>query len=221
MRQYLTDFVLNAALPLRIVENAFFHRLIQELDPAFNIPDSRGIKAMIHLAYNYTFKALVDLLQPIESVSLTLDLWTARNHHGFLGITCSYLDEKYHLQEITLTLSYVRYPHTADNIQDSIEEVLNKWNLRSKVHSITTDNGSNVKKCVKNMEGIEWHPCASHTLQLVIGKGLIPVKKLILRVKRLINFFSKPKQAERLEDVQKSLPENERDDMVVNLIFFF
>jgi hypothetical protein len=193
----------------------FFRRLILELDPAFTMPDSKGIKAVIHIAYNFTFKALVDLLQPITSVSLTLDLWTARSHHGFLGITCSYLDEKYELHEIALTLSYLRYPHTADNIQDAIEEVLNNWNLRSKVHSITTDNGSNVKKCIKNMEKIEWHPCASHTLQLVIGKGLMPIKKLILRVKRLINFFSKPKQAERLEDVQRNLPENERDNMVI------
>ncbi|CAB5336553.1 unnamed protein product [Rhizophagus irregularis] len=31
--------------------------------------------------------ALVDLLQPITSVSLTLDLWTARSQHGYLGTT--------------------------------------------------------------------------------------------------------------------------------------
>lgn len=179
------------------------------------MPDSKSVKAMIHAAYNYTFKALVDLLEPIISVSLTLDLWTARNNYGFLGITCSYLDQQYNLCEITLTLSHVRYPHTSENIKDSIEEILDKWDLRSKVYSITTDNGSNVKKCVKNMNGIEWHACASHTLQLIIGKGLMPAKKLILRVKRLINFFSRPKQAERLEDVQKSLNEG-NDNEVIN-----
>ena len=80
--------------------------------------------------------------------------------------------------------------------------------MRSKVFSITTDNGSNVKKCVQEMEGIEWHPYASHTLQLVVGKGLLPAKKLILRVKRLINFFSRSKQAKRLENIQKNLNEN-------------
>jgi len=173
------------------------------------MPDSKGVKAIIHIAYNYTFNALVKSLQTISSVSLTLDLWTARSHHGFLGITCSFLDQQYNLHEIALTLSYVRYPHTADHIKDAIEEVLKDWNLLSKVHSITTDNGSNVKKCVKNMRGINWHSCASHTLQLVIGKGLLPIKKLILRVKRLINFFSRPKQAERLEDIQKSIIEIE------------
>lgn len=52
-------------------------------------------------------------------------------------------------------------------------------------------------------------PCSS---LLETGKGLMPVKKLlvivILRVKRLINFFSKSKQAERLEDVQRDINEN-------------
>jgi hypothetical protein len=149
-----------------------------------------------------------------------LDFWTARSHHGYLGITCSYLDQQYNIHEITLTLSYVRYPHTSEHIKESIEEILDSWNLRSKVHSITTDNGSNVKKCVKNMRGIEWHPCVSHTLQLVIGKGLLPVKKLILRVKRLIIFFSRPKQAERLEDVQKNINENQIENEVMSFDFF-
>ena len=71
------------------------------------------------------------------------------------------------------------------------------------------------------MEEIEWHPCASHTLQLVIGKGLIPVKKLILRVKRLINFFSRPKQAEKLEDAQKDLSKNEHNNMVIKFCIKF
>jgi hypothetical protein len=202
------DFVLNTSQPLRIVECVSLRQLLQELDPLFAIPDSKSIKAMINLAYNHTFEAIINLLHPITFVYLTLDLWTARSNNGYLGITCSFLDQQYNLKEIALTISHVRYPHTAENINDAIEEILEKWDLRSKVYSITTDNGSNIKKCVKNMEGIEWHPCASHTLQLVIGKGLIPVKRLISRVKRLINFFSRPKQSERLEDIQKSINES-------------
>ena len=42
-----------------------------------------------------------------------------------------------------------------------------------------------------------------HTLQLVVGKGLSSIKLLVLRVKRLIDFFLRPKQSERLENIQK------------------
>ena len=124
MRQYLVDFILDTALPLRIVEHRSFRQLIHKLDPAFNVSNSKAIKAIIHVAYNYTLKALINLLKPISSVFLTLDLWTARNNHSFLGIMCSYLDQQYNFNEIALTLSYVRFPHTTENIKDSIEEIL-------------------------------------------------------------------------------------------------
>lgn len=63
-----------------------------------------------------------------------------------------------------------------------------------------------MRKAILNMDAVEWQPCSAHTLQLIIGKGLIPVKTLIIRVKRLIDFFTRPKQSERLEDIQKKYP---------------
>ncbi|CAB4402737.1 unnamed protein product [Rhizophagus irregularis] len=133
LRQFLVDFVLNTSQPLRIVECASLRQLLQELDPLFAIPDSKSIKAMINLAYNHTFEAMINLLHPITSVYLTLDLWTARSNNGYLGITCSFLDQQYNLKEMALTISHVRYPHTAENINDAIEEILEKWDLRFKV----------------------------------------------------------------------------------------
>ena len=63
------------------------------------------------------------------------------------------------------------------------------------------------------MNAIEWQGCDAHTLQLIIGKGLVPVKVLIKRVKRLIEFFMSSKQSERLEDIQKKYPDaNKADD---------
>ena len=56
------------------------------------------------------------------------------------------------------------------------------------------------------MTGINWQGCSSHTLQLVINKSMKPCKILIARAKRLIDFFLRPKQSERLEEVQKLYP---------------
>jgi hypothetical protein len=53
------------------------------------MPDSKGIKVIIHTAYNYTFNTLVSLLQPITSVSLTLDLWTYGQHEVIMDILAS------------------------------------------------------------------------------------------------------------------------------------
>ena len=79
------------------------------------------------------------------------------------------------------------------------------------------------------MDRIKWLGCTVHTLQLIIGKGLKLAKVLIARVKRLIDFFLRPKQSERLEDVQKRFPEltnnQENEEIIVNnftfLLYFY
>ncbi|CAB5325643.1 unnamed protein product [Rhizophagus irregularis] len=72
---------------------------------------------------------------------------------------------------------------------------------------ITTDNGSNMRKAIKDLElaaeNIMWQPCTAHTLQLVVEKDLAPIKSLVGHAKRLIDFFMSPKQSERLEKIQK------------------
>ena len=178
------------------------------------MPDEKGIKKVIADTYNSTMPALIKKIRvESKSVSLTTDMWTSRSGQGYIGITCSYIDSKFTLHEITLTVNYVRYPHTAEHITESLEEILEDWKLREKVFVITTDNAANMKKAVSNMNAIQWQGCDAHTLQLIIGKGLVPVKVLVKRVKRLIEFFMSSKQSERLEDIQKKYPDaNKADD---------
>ena len=194
---------------LIITQSGSFQKLIKELDPAFVIPDTKLIKQIIYKAYDYTLPCIKEILNKNAiSVSLTTDMWTARNRQGFLGVTCSFLDKNFVIHEITLAVEYIRYPHTAQNISDTLFALLDNWGLREKVHIIATDNGANMKKAIKDMSliamNIKWQPCTAYTLQLVVGKGLNVVKLLVLRSKWLINFFLRPKQSERLEQIQKS-----------------
>jgi len=53
------------------------------------------------------------------------------------------------------------------------------------------------------MEGVTRLPCTAHTLQLVVGKGLMPAETLVARAKRLMLFFTSPKQTEKLIEIQK------------------
>lgn len=171
------------------------------------VPEAKTVKAIVHQAYNFTYPKMVEQIgKEAVSVALTADLWTGRNRKGFLGITCSYVDPDFILKEVTLAIEYVRYPHTAEHIAECFENILMQWKIRHITTTITTDNGANMKKSVKLLNGINWMGCFAHTLQLVIGKGLYIVKTLILRVKRLIDFFMTPKQSERLEKIQKDHP---------------
>lgn len=204
----MVNWIIFDIQPLNVVKSESFCKLIKELDPAFVIPSVKLVKQIIHKAYNNTLPLIQQFLNDNSiSVSLTTDMWTARNRQGFLGVTCSFLDKNFILHEIILTVEYIRYPHTAENISDTLFVILDEWGLREKVYMITTDNGSNMKKAIKDMglisSNIRWQPCIAHTLQLVVGKGLNLVKLLVLRAKRLIDFFLRPKQSERLEEIQK------------------
>ncbi|GBB99572.1 hypothetical protein RclHR1_35650002 [Rhizophagus clarus] len=53
------------------------------------------------------------------------------------------------------------------------------------------------------MEDVIRLPCTAHTLQLIMGKGLISAETLVVRVKRLMLFFTSLKQTEKLIKIQK------------------
>ena len=84
-----------------------------------------------------------------------MNMWTFRNKQGYIGITCLYIDFKFKLYEITLTVNYVWYSHTAHHIMKSLEEILSEWKLCKKAFTITTDNATNMKKTILNMKEIE------------------------------------------------------------------
>jgi hypothetical protein len=125
--QFLTDWIIDDFQLLYIVQSSLFRRLISELDLAFIMPDEKDIKKVIYSAYNFTLPMLIEKIRiEAKSVSLTTDMWTSRGGKGYIGITCSYIDSNFNLNEITLAINYVRYPHTAQNIAESLEEVLEK-----------------------------------------------------------------------------------------------
>ena len=206
--------------PLSIRNDEGFREFVKELDPFYELPSDKKIKELLVNSYNHCKKEITCLFEKdIISCSLTLDLWTSRSRAGYLGVTCSFVNSKFELCEATLVIKYLKYPHTSDIIVECLNQVIQEWNLDGKVFTITTDNGSNMVKAgklLKNSDNITRFPCAAHTLQLVVGKGLLPAERLIARAKRLINFFTSPKQTEKLIDIQKNM---KRDQDEVNFIF--
>jgi len=75
-------------------------------------------------------------------------MWTGRNRQEFLAY---FLDKNFKIHEITLIIKYIRYPHTAKNISETLLSILDEWNIKKKVYMIVTDNGSNIKKTINDM----------------------------------------------------------------------
>ncbi|CAG8531957.1 16244_t:CDS:2 [Cetraspora pellucida] len=120
-----------------------------------NLHPKELVKQIIHHAYNYCVLLLhKHLAENAIKVSFTMDLWTAKNYYGFLEVTCLYIVQQFKLNEVILAIQHVRYLHTANNIYETVEKIIQYWNLIGKVHSITTDNALNIKKSVVKIDRV-------------------------------------------------------------------
>ena len=91
-QQYLVDWIINDIQPISVVTNPKFCQLVYQLNPTLIMPCPETVKGIIHSAFNFSFPKLQRIINDqAKSVSLTLDLCTAKNRQGFLGITCSFL----------------------------------------------------------------------------------------------------------------------------------
>lgn len=204
--------MLNTNQPLSAVTNEAYKEKMAEFDPAFVIPGEKKIRIMIGKSFIYNQQILQNLIhETSQNISLTADFWSSRSKHGYLGITAIWITPNFEIKDVMLNIEYVPAPHTAEIIADSFYKCIVSWNLKDRVTSITIDNGTNIVAAVRLLKekpgcaNIQRMPCASHTLQLAIGKGLIFVEVLIARVKRLIRFFGTQKQVERLIEVENKL----------------
>ncbi|CAJ0765804.1 20846_t:CDS:2, partial [Entrophospora sp. SA101] len=145
----LALFIIEDLQPLHILKSPAFIKFLNLLDSSFIVPKSNTIKSLIHTAYTKSFNYLVEQLSSIEYVGLTCDLWTARSRLGYLGVTCSYIDEGFDLHENLLTLMYLPSTHTSPLIAQALNDIIISWRIDKKVMSITTDNGPNMVAAFK------------------------------------------------------------------------
>ena len=199
-----TELVVAQNLPLSFVGSEAFEKYCKIMDPRYVVPTTERVKNLIDDSFDRMSTILHHELNEAESVSLTADLWTANSHEGYLGVTASWMSSEFHLNEAVLALSRLPYPHTGQAIADRIKRIGEFWSITHKIFTITTDGGSNMKSACTKLH-VKQVLCSAHTLNLIVKKALLPAGHLIARVKRLIKFFTTPKQGERLSSVQASV----------------
>ena len=76
-------------------------------------------------------------------IHLSFDMWSSPNHRSYLGIIGHWVTELGELQSATLGFHRFYGPHSGRNIAQSFLDVLDKYEITTKVGYITTDNASN------------------------------------------------------------------------------
>ena len=98
---------------------------------------------------NNVLKTIHETLNSIKHSTLTIDEWSDRRCQSFLGITCHFIDDKMMPQSYLIGFVRMKSPHTAENIQQLTEDVLDRDDIKEKIFKIITDNASSMIKAYK------------------------------------------------------------------------
>jgi hypothetical protein len=198
------------SLPFNIVSSSAFRKFLNQIDPAFVMPSNKYIKTIITEEYNKGVKNLKSYLNnTCEYISITTDLWTAKSKRGYIGITGHWLTEDFKPIYALLRLEKISYPHTGNSISEMIKETIIDYSLGNNFICMTTDNGSNMvlasKLLNETFSKLQRLKCTAHTLQLTVNIALKAIKTQTKKYRRLVKYFSTPKQVEQLEKAQQDL----------------
>ena len=206
----LVTFVAQDLQPLSVVNDAGFVKFCETLDKRFQVPSRMHLReVLLPKKFQKVQQRVKENITLAEAVSITCDMWTSTNNSSFLALTCHWWDpKKDRLDSAILDCGRVLGRHTASMIQEELDKVLVDFNIKHKILTFVTDNGSNIKKAIFDM-GHRRQPCYAHSLNLIVTDAIrkvpevLDVKEKVSRVVRLTRQSTKAK--EKLDKIQSSL----------------
>jgi hypothetical protein len=100
--------------------------------------------------------------------AVTMDAWTSRGMHGYLGVTIAYIDEAWTLQSSVIACAPLRTPHSGNLVAEALKRHLPHPAKLNHVCAIVTDNGANFVRATELLTSDRGVRCAAHTIQLVL-----------------------------------------------------
>ena len=142
----LVDVIAGNLLSFSLVESEEFAALMNVLEPSYNLPSRKSMSSkLINGRKQYIEDKLCATFGSIDKVSVTVDIWTNRIMHSFLGVTVHYIENR-KLKRGLLSCKEFSGHHTSENIVINFEEVFETFHLRNKVSHVVSDSASNMTK---------------------------------------------------------------------------
>ncbi len=145
-----TNLIVKCNLPPAIIEQSDFREFMKLVVPKWKPSSSRHIKTKtIPSLLSFVQRKIDKMLNEIDFVTITTDIWTDGRGKAFIGITGHFINVDFMPQTVLLDFVRLKGRHTAENIRNTTENILEKLNLTEKVYRIITDNASNMIKAYK------------------------------------------------------------------------
>ena len=129
--QALTQFIALDDQPLSVVDNVGFRRLLNILDPRYEVPGRRYItETMLPNLHDFVKEHIHRLLCDMSAISLTTDIWSSSaSPMALISLTAQWVDSEFKLQRVMLQAKQCRGSHTGRVIADTFNEMLQTWRI--------------------------------------------------------------------------------------------
>ena len=173
--EHIAHFIVLDDQPLSVVNNVGFRRLINHLEPRYEMPSRSYVtETVIPNLHRDVRGFLAKYVGSAEALSFTTDIWSSDvSPMSLLSLTAHWVDADFTPRRAVLHAREFRGSHTFDTIMDALKQMLCDWQIdKKKVHVILRDNAANMKKAMDQLE-VASLGCFAHTLQLIVHEGLL------------------------------------------------
>ena len=217
------DLIIVDMLPYSIVEGDAFKRLniADPLSTHRYKPKSEKYyrTALMPETYEKVCVKVKTMLQEATWISFTTDAWSNPTKScSLLSLTAHFI-KKNSRYKVILSAMVLEKDHDGSYLASKINEALDKWNIKNKIHIGIRDNAANLKLAMK-IANIKDIGCVSHTLQLVIHDALFTekcVEFIIKKARQIITHFKLTEQASRHLKEQQSITNSKEHALIQDI----
>jgi hypothetical protein len=139
----LIKWIVIDMLPFSLIDSVYFNEFIQKLNPKFKCPGRITLRNEIMSEFNSRREHIIDFVKDIPGhSSITTDIWSSIKNEAFIGVTIHFINNEWKLKHFTLEVLRITGSHTGNAIYEILNKLLEDFDLKQKVISITT----NIKK---------------------------------------------------------------------------
>lgn len=143
---WLMKFIISACCPFRIVENQYFKNFVYALNKHYQLPCRQYLSGkLLNEIYLSEKENMMKEFEDATAVCLTLDLWLSIQLYTYIGVTIHFIDSTVSFRNKTIAVHHLPQEHTTNSIVHHLSNILDDWNLTSKIVAVVADNASNVR----------------------------------------------------------------------------
>ena len=141
--------------------------------PGYHGPNRRTVMKHLKSMYKTWRSTIRDKLLDASNIALSADMWKSNRGDHFLCLSAHYYDIHYVPHSLVIAFRQFIGSHTRDRLERYIIHEIEKLDIQTKICSLTTDNGSDIRSASQNRSkfGIRMS-CLLHVLNLIVRNGL-------------------------------------------------